>query len=69
MIVEVRDGSCALVKTLEATPECGKDFCDTCGDCLACFECDCAWWILYTDMDVERIAELEADETTKEMPR
>lgn len=22
---------------LEAEPECGEDFCDTCGDCLYCY--------------------------------
>ena len=26
-----------LLRTEEAVPECGKDFCDHCGDCLACF--------------------------------
>jgi hypothetical protein len=31
----------------EGEPECGKDFCDECGDCLACFQdnpyCNCRW--------------------------
>lgn len=25
-----------LLRTEEATPRCGRDFCDSCGDCLAC---------------------------------
>lgn len=25
-----------LLRTEERTPACGEDFCDTCGDCLAC---------------------------------
>lgn len=35
-------------------PECGKDFCDSCGDCLACFEDGCPQtdggehrWVVY----------------------
>ncbi|MFA5152842.1 MAG: hypothetical protein WC554_09805 [Clostridia bacterium] len=29
----------------EAEPECGKDFCDTCGDCLHCYGGDpCLHW-------------------------
>jgi len=27
-----------IYASVEAEPVCGKDFCDTCGDCLAC--CD-----------------------------
>ena len=31
-----------LIGTEEALPECGQDFCDVCGDCLACYgEDDC----------------------------
>ena len=30
------DGRDLVTKTEEATPECGTDFCDDCGDCLAC---------------------------------
>jgi len=26
-----------LLRTEEAEPECGEDFCDHCGDCLACY--------------------------------
>jgi hypothetical protein len=25
----------------EPAPECGEDFCDTCGDCLSCFPGEC----------------------------
>jgi hypothetical protein len=32
--VYVRD---KLVRVEEAEPVCGTDFCDRCGDCLACF--------------------------------
>lgn len=37
-------------------PECGKDFCDQCGDCLWCYGGDPCWpddgnhsWIIYYD--------------------
>jgi len=39
----------------EATPICGVDFCDTCGDCLDCQEGDgcvddkSCLWVLYAD--------------------
>ena len=26
-----------LIRTEEATPKCGEDYCDACGDCLACY--------------------------------
>jgi len=26
-----------LLRTEEAEPKCGKDFCDACGDCLHCY--------------------------------
>jgi hypothetical protein len=26
-----------LLRTEEAVPVCGEDFCDSCGDCLACY--------------------------------
>lgn len=26
-----------LVEAVEAEPQCGEDFCDTCGDCLDCY--------------------------------
>lgn len=45
---------------VEAEPECGRDFCDSCGDCLACYggdpcfgsslEGDHAWFV-YKDRD------------------
>ncbi len=31
--VEIRDD---IYLTAEAAPECGEDFCDSCGDCLVC---------------------------------
>ena len=43
-----------LLRVEEAEPECGKNFCDTCGDCLACYESDPCIdgnhrWIVYVD--------------------
>lgn len=32
----VFDEDCQLVGVEEADPVCGEDFCDCCGDCLAC---------------------------------
>lgn len=34
--VYTHNGS-TLIRTEEATPKCGEDFCDACGDCLACY--------------------------------
>lgn len=30
-----------LLRTEEAEPECGVDFCDRCGDCLHCYQDGC----------------------------
>jgi hypothetical protein len=30
------DTGMKVLRTAERTPVCGKDFCDTCGDCLSC---------------------------------
>lgn len=30
----------ARLRTDTATPECGQDFCDRCGDCLHCYGSD-----------------------------
>ena len=46
-----------LLKVEEAEPECGEDFCDTCGDCLRCYggeACYVAadgehWWVVYEE--------------------
>ena len=46
-----------FVRTEEATPECGVDFCDSCGDCLSCYgsdECQTSesgehFWVEYED--------------------
>ncbi|MBM3187671.1 MAG: hypothetical protein FJZ90_03005 [Chloroflexi bacterium] len=32
-----------LIREEEAEPECGHDFCDRCGDCLACYAEDECW--------------------------
>lgn len=51
---------------VNATPVCGKDMCDSCGDCLACYASDpCPdathhRWIVYADLMPVRAAELEA---------
>lgn len=55
-----------VIDTIEAEPKCGIDFCDSCGDCLACYSAfDCAVrgdyghrWVLYVGINDERIAEL-----------
>ena len=47
---------------VRAEPECGKDFCDSCGDCLRCYGGDPCYgfhgdpeagheWILYAGKD------------------
>lgn len=46
-----------LLRKEEAEPECGKDFCDQCGDCLYCYGCDPChsgsddqhFWVKYGD--------------------
>jgi hypothetical protein len=30
-----------LLRVDDAEPECGEDFCDTCGDCLHCYPWQC----------------------------
>lgn len=37
------------IATGEAEPECGEDFCEVRGDYLHCYDCDCAFWIIYND--------------------
>jgi len=44
----------------EAEPVCGQDFCDSCGECLACYDEDeCAFWadghfwVVYEDEEPE----------------
>lgn len=62
MRVEVRTLDDVIVAVADRKPECGEDFCDTCGDCLSCYGSECTGhaplWILYVDEDAERIAEL-----------
>lgn len=48
-----------LIRVEDAEPECGKDFCDRCGDCLDCYGGDPCWdgsesagdhfWVTYED--------------------
>jgi len=47
-----------FIRSEDAEPECGKDFCDTCGDCLHCYGGDncylnrygCGhYWVKYED--------------------
>lgn len=65
-IWDIVDGKHQRVDELAAEPECGRDFCDKCGDCLYCYSEDCnshdycglARWVLYVGDDVDLIAEL-----------
>ena len=47
------------IKSKETDPVCGKDFCDTCGDCLYCYAGDDCLdggehcWIVYVEDKVE----------------
>ena len=53
-----------LLRVEEATPRCGEDFCDRCGDCLECCEDDpCIvggpgdgehYWVVYEDEKDDR---------------
>jgi len=50
--VEQPDGTYVIEERGE--PECGEDFCDSCGDCLACYDHGCPsndWgghrWVIY----------------------
>lgn len=51
---------------VEATPVCGEDFCDSCGDCLTCHvedQCGAAenrqhCWVVYADQYPEKAAAL-----------
>lgn len=40
-------------------PVCGADFCDRCGDCMACFDCPCVSWVAYVDRLVGFLEEHE----------
>lgn len=59
MIVHVYDerGKVELA-CIDAQPECGEAFCDSCGDCLVCYGdwdgCAC-WWVLYVGSDDDEI--------------
>ena len=48
--VEQPDGSYRKVEM--GIPVCGEDFCDVCGDCLACYSVECGTdhyphWVIY----------------------
>lgn len=44
-----------LIREDEAEPICGKDFCESCGDCLVCFAEDGPhWWVQYGERDDDR---------------
>ena len=59
-----RDKPFSFVRKEEATPVCGKDFCDTCGDCLYCYVGDpcydgseekgAHYWVSYIDLEEKR---------------
>ena len=53
------------IATALLEPECGRDFCDTCGDCLHCDYCPCGYWVSYagTEDDAERRQEAIEDGT------
>lgn len=46
-----------LLYTVEDEPVCGRDFCDSCGDCLSCYDVDSClqndegdhFWVEYKD--------------------
>ena len=59
MLAQVLGGG-AHAEWVEAQPVCGVDFCDECGDCLACYGPDeCVrsvsghWWVVYADAAYE----------------
>lgn len=49
-----------FIRVEDATPVCGEDFCDNCGDCLACFgdddKCICGCeWVIYESNNPEKL--------------
>lgn len=41
---------------VDATPDCGQDFCDICGDCLHCYfgeHCGPCRWVIYEGASCE----------------
>jgi len=56
--VYAQDGVTVL-RIERAEPECGHDFCDSCGDCLACYADDTCYssedgehfWVIYEGRD------------------
>jgi len=49
----------SVVAVLDLEPECGEDFCESCGDCLDCYgDCECCNWVMYvTQMKAEDFME------------
>ena len=53
-----------LLRREEATPVCGEDFCDSCGDCLVCCGEDPCYgpgggdhyWVVYEDAEIDKAA-------------
>ena len=56
MTATIYSESGQFVRSIQATPRCGKDFCDRCSDCLKCYNWKCidgkgCIWILYEGQD------------------
>lgn len=57
-VLATADGSRDLGRiVVPSGPVCGEDFCDRCGDCLTCFGCPCASWVVYEDRLAEFLEE------------
>jgi len=61
-----------LIRVEDAEPECGEDFCDLCGDCLACYGDYCVhnndgahYWVEYEDEDEVENKEKNDDGRTR----
>jgi hypothetical protein len=54
-----------LVEIVEAKPVCGLDFCDSCGDCLACYGGDPCWDTYPVYGEHYWIEYLESEQTMK----
>jgi len=58
VIAEVETPYGRYISVEMGAPDCGEDFCDTCGDCLHCYPHDAAeWcstgerWVIYLEND------------------
>lgn len=54
--------------TVPHGPRCGEDFCDDCGDCLACYYCPHQLWIVYEDRLGKFLAEHEGAVVERSAP-